>query len=474
MLTNPDIQAFESRGLDPEMAAKLHATFRNGRYLFDYLKGGALLFRKVRTEDKQFWVEPKGERLQFWGLDEVPVLPSRPGEPLVITEGEFDRIAVLQSAGGYALSVPNGGASKRSEGEIKIAEDSQFTYLWENEKIIPEVEQFDRVILCTDGDETGMILRDELALRIGESRCWYVTYPEGCKDANDVLRIHGPGAVRQLLDESKPLRPGHLMKPSDIPPRAMSLTYSTGWAFMDPHMKLERPELVVVTGEPGHGKGQFIRCMAFNLARAHGWRTAFLAQEDPAYRVKRDMKRYALSRTPYANQHEQAMAAEWIDQHFRISVMPEDEPVTLEMVEAEMESAALHHDCQMFVLDPWNEVEHRFNRGESETQYIERALRQLLRKMRRLSLVLVIAAHPTKLSEGEKASLYKISGSANWKNKAQHGLVIRKQSDYTNDVELVVEKSKDWETMGKPGSVWLEFNRDKCDYFISRDDGETS
>jgi twinkle protein len=164
----------------------------------------------------------------------------------------------------------------------------------------------------------------------------------------------------------------------------------------------------------------------------------------------------------------QRKADEWIDAHFRISVMPEDEPVTLEMVEAEMTSAALHHDCQVFVLDPWNEVEHRFNRGENETQYIERALRQLLRSMRRLNLVLVIAAHPTKLSEGEKASLYKISGSANWKNKAQHGLVIRKQSDHTSDVELVVEKSKDWETMGKPGSVWLEFNREKCDYFSTQ------
>lgn len=468
MLTSPDIQAFENRGLDPETATKLGASFRNGRYLFDYMKDGVLLFRKVRTQDKQFWLDPSGKPLQFWGLDEVPLLPSRPEEALVITEGEFDRIAVVQAAGGYALSIPNGGDGTRTTEEITSDEDSRFRYLWQDGKIIPQVEQFNKIILLTDDDETGLILRDELALRIGESRCWYVTYPEGCKDANDVLKGHGAETLRMMLMRSKPIRPGHLVKPSDIPPRATSTIYSTGWSFMDPHLLLERPELVVVTGEPGHGKGQFIRCLAFNLARAHGWRTAFLAQEDPAHRVKRDMRRFALNQTPYANQQDQAVAKEWIDQHFRVSIMPEDEPVTLEMVEAEMESAALHHDCQMFALDPWNEVEHRLNRGENETQYIERALRQLLRKMRRLNLVLVIAAHPTKLNESEKATLYKISGSANWKNKAQHGIVIRKQSDLTNDVEVVVEKSKDWETMGKPGSAWLEFDRDKCDYFPSK------
>jgi hypothetical protein len=37
-------------------------------------------------------------------------------------------------------------------------------------------------------------------------------------------------------------------------------------------------------------------------------------------------------------------------------VPPEDEPITLNMVMHEMEAAALHHDCQVFVIDPWNEV----------------------------------------------------------------------------------------------------------------------
>ena len=472
MLTDPTIEKFQERGLDPEVAAKLGAKFSNGRFLFDYMRGGALQFQKVRTLDKQFYIQPKGQKLQFWGLDEVPVLPSRPAEPLVITEGEFDRIAAVQSAGGYVLSVPNGVAGGRSQGEIIIADDTRFVYLWEDEKLIPEVEQFNKVILLTDGDEPGMILRDELALRIGPTRCWFVTYPPGCKDANEVLRAHGEEGVRALVDGAKPMRPGHLVKPSEIPPKPNVIRYSTGWGDLDKHILIVRPEMMVVTGQPNHGKGQFIRSMCFNMARAHGWKTAFLTPEDSADRVKRDMRRFAWNRNRHPSREEQLANEAWIDNHFRISSPPDDEPITLDMVIGEMESAAIHHDCQAFVLDPWNEVEHDFGKNLREDQYIEKTLRLFLRKTRRYNLLFILAAHPTKLDDDKmKPNLYKISGAAHWKNKCQHGVIIHKPMKTSNLVEVTVEKSKDWEEMGVPGTVTMEFKRDLCDYIFIQDGG---
>lgn len=483
MLTNASEEAFEARGLDIEVAARMGARFDRGAFRFDYTRDGSFLYAKVRTPDKQFRIEPSGRRMQFWNLDALRGFEGRrreQGEFLVVTEGEFDAIAVAQACGGYVVSVPNGVAGKRSEGDIIIAEDNRFSYIWEGEQLIQELDQFDKIVLCVDGDDPGMILRDELALRIGETRCWYVTYPGGCKDANDVLRTYGADALRKLIGEARPMRPGFLVKPSDVPPRSLSQNFSTGFGWtqdrregvLDPHLMLERPELMVVTGEPGHGKGQFIRCMTFHLAEKHGWRTAYLTPEDPAHRVKRDMMRFAkrayfealMGDQPHWNstREQDRQAEEWVDACFRISMPPEDEPITIEMVEREMEAAALHHNCQVFVLDPWNEVEHVMNRGELETQYVERTLRRLLRKMRRLNLVLIIAAHPTKIGDGEKVSLYKISGSSNWKNKCQHGVIVRKLTD--NVAEIEVEKSKDWERMGQPGKIGMRFDRWRCDY----------
>jgi len=474
MLTDPDLEKFSERGLDPEVAAKLRAKFSGGLFSFEYRKNGVLLSRKFRTEDKRFWFKPSGLKLQFWGIDEVPVLPFRPSEPLVITEGEFDRIAVVQSCGGYVLSVPNGGTAKRSENEILISEDTGFAYLWEDEKLIPQVEQFDKVILCTDSDATGVTLRNELSLRIGPTRCWFVTYPDGCKDANDILKKYGESGVRRLIAEARPIRPGHLVRLMEIPPRKQSVTHSTGWACLDQHLMIERPELMVVTGVPNHGKGQFIRCLAFNLARAHGWKTAFFAQEDPAHRIQRDALRFAqqdymqiYSGMPQwdMTREQKEQTEKWVNDHFLVSMWPEEAAVNLSMVEAEMEASVFHNDCQVFVLDPWNEVEHERPKNILETEYIEMSLRGLLRKTRRLNLLLIIAAHPTKLSDDTEPVLYNISGSANWKNKCQHGIIVFREDESSTLTKVTVEKSKDWETMGTPGNVHLDFNRNRCNFF---------
>lgn len=463
---------FAQRSLDIEVASRLGASYdpRRGMYQFRYPG-----FSKIRTQDKNFFIEPKGAKLQLWNIDSLRELSAPVDGPLVITEGEFDAIAVMQACGGYVVSVPNGIAGQRSEGDIIIREDNRFAYLWEAEKLIRELDQFDKIILCTDNDAPGLILRDELALRLGEPRCWHVSYPEGCKDANDVLARFGAAELRRMVDEAKPLRPGYLVRPDDIPPRTSGIAVSTGWPFMDGLMKIERPELLVVTGIPNHGKGQFIRCLAFNLAKTHGWKTAFLTPEDPAHRVRRDMQRFASkdfftgwmsgqpTYTDDFDDEQRQKCADWYNKHFRLSLPPEDEPITIDMVEREMESAALHHDCQAFVLDPWNEVEHDIHH-ETETQYIERTLRRLLRKMRRLNLLLIVAAHPTKLAADQEPKLYNISGTAHWKNKCQHGLIVFKPDKDSDAVKVTVEKSKDWETMGRPGEIDLNFLRGRCDY----------
>jgi twinkle protein len=476
--THPAERAFSARGLDWQLADKLGATYVPGKFLYQYRKAGKLLFTKVRTDDKQFWIEPSGAKLHLWGLDEVSVLPERPREPLVITEGEPDRIACMMAGAKYALSVPNGSSGRRTEGTKSIAEDTGFAYLWgRDERLIPEVEQFDKIILFTDADEKGIILRDELALRIGEHRCWYIPYPENTKfkDANDILKVWGVETLRRALAAAKPMRPGNLLAPDEIPPQQHQKVYETGWSWLDKRMKLVRPELVIVTGIPGHGKGLWTRALCCNLAFRHGLRAALLTPEDPPHRVKRDLYRFALHKFSTPTRYDPDKAKGWVNQHFRISRPREDDSLTIDYVEAEMASAALHHNCQIFVADPWNELAHDFG-TLTETQYVERTLVRLKKAARRYGLILILVAHPRK-TEGEP-DLYAISGSANWKNKADHGVIVHRLENPTvDDVEpeellssvgyVILEKCKDHETMGTPGRVLVKFDEARCDYVVA-------
>ncbi len=61
-----------------------------------------------------------------------------------------------------------------------------------------------RVILATDMDAPGQKLADELARRIGYAKCSRVTWPEGCKDANETFMNLGKTAVLEALANAQP------------------------------------------------------------------------------------------------------------------------------------------------------------------------------------------------------------------------------------------------------------------------------
>lgn len=465
MLQENFTDPFERRGLDPELAAKCGAYFLNGKFYFDYRSRGRVWYRKIRTLDKTFWIEPSGAKKLLWGLETLEDLPCQPDAPLVMTEGEPDRLAALQAWGGYAVSVPNGANGSKTEPGKRVADDEAFGYLWgPDERLIPELAQFQRIILAVDNDAAGMMLRDELALRIGASRCWFMDYPPGCKDLNDVLLRHGAAAVQSVLENARPMRSGRSRKPSEIPDDTFEQTYSTGWTCLDPHLRLIRPELVVVTGIPGHGKGVFTRSLCYNMAEKWGFRTQFWTPEDRASRLKRDMHRFCNR----SNGRSMKYSEEWADAHFRITEFGHDEDPTIDALIEEMETAVFHHNCQQFVLDPWNEVSHDIG-NISETIYIERTLRRLKQTLRALKLILYIVAHPTKIKDGEKVGLYSINGSSNWKNKCDGGIIVNRMADgngVMSDIcEIGVEKRKDQETMGTPGKVFMRYDRDKANYY---------
>ena len=463
-----DLDPLEERSLNIEVAAELGLSFENGKFVMEYHRNGALSYKKFRTVSKDWWIEPKGSELHLWQIDSLRELLEdlgqrglKPSEPLVITEGEMDCCAVKQACQGiYVTSVPNGANGQKSKGDIYPDQDTGFRYLWTKDgKLLPELQQFDKIILAVDNDEKGEVLRDELAVRLGDTRCWFVEYPKGCKDSNDVVRLpDGNSVLAKIISGAKPMRPGYLVSVMDLPPYAQEATYSTGWSFLDKNIQIIRPELFVITGIPGSGKTQFARSLMFHLAEKHGWKIGYLTPEDKPWRLQRDILRFAVR-----NKYQDDAIPAWVRDRTWISMVPDEVMLDMPTVFREMESAALHHDCQGFLWDPWNEVYHDYGRL-SETQYTERTLMQIKRKGRQLNLAVFVVAHPKKRGDGEKADLYSINGSAAWYNKCDHGVILHRPKRDSTHVELEIEKSKDHETTGIPGRKWIEFHKGICDY----------
>jgi twinkle protein len=292
-----------------------------------------------------------------------------------------------------------------------------------------------------------------------------VTYPKDCKDANDVLMAHGVGAVALLMDEARPIVPKKLVKFSDIP-MDNRVSYGVGWAGLEDHMRLRSPELVIFTGAAGSGKSQFALNIGANLARIHGLKGAILQFEDHPERNREDLLTYA---TAWRQEIERPDV--WVDTMFRTIAPAEvtgaDERYTLEWLTNTIREAARVHGCKWVCIDPWNEVEHLWGLNENESAYTNRALAELKSLARLLQITLMIVTHPSKSgavkTEVSEISLYDVAGSAAWKNKADHGVILIRQEG-TNDVYVKVDKVKDHRRMGFPGTVRMRFNPRTASY----------
>jgi len=115
---------------------------------------------------------------------------------------------------------------------------------------------------------------------------------------------------------------------------------------------------------------------------------------------------------------------------------------------------------QALVIDPYNRLESQQG-SRNETQYISEVLDKLTTFAQINDVLVILMAHPTKQPKNkdgivEAPTLYDISGSANFFNKADFGIVVhRNRIDDT--VEVHVQKVK-FRHLGENGTATFKYN----------------
>lgn len=433
---------------------------------FPYKVKGQVYAQKLRSyPDKLF--SQAGSAGTFWLQDQV-----KPGEDLIIVEGELDALALREAGHWSVISAPNGAPTEVSDRAVNPEQDRKFRFVWLGKETLDKAK---RIILAGDGDSPGSALMEEIARRIGKFRCWKIDWPEECKDANDVLKIHGKDYLLDLVQNPIPWPVAGVYDVDHYHDQLMAMFDGGLSRGLDVGLGDDLFELfsvvpghlVVITGEPGSGKSTLWNQVMVNLAKAHDWIFAVYSSEaTPPVHIAMLAQAYA-AKPFFADPGEERMTREefleakkWVKDHF-IFLDTDNNPSYKELLDL-LQVAVMRYGIRGYLVDPANYL--RRDNKEGGPEWVGEMLEEFRKFGISHDCVATVIAHPKKPPEGEAKKPptgYSISGSADWFNRADFGITVYRPADERHRSFVINWKTRfNW--TGKEG---------KCELFY---DGRTT
>jgi twinkle protein len=305
-------------------------------------------------------------------------------------------------------------------------------------------------------------LRDDLAVRLGDVRCKWVKWPDGCGGVEEALDVlHGTEVV-SLVDHAHPMWTDEVCTIDDVPDPLEEQTYKSGLPLLDRHgFRFVRPAFMPVIGPYGSGKSVLLRQLSVNLWRLHGWRTLITSFEEKIKpRYQRDLRRHMIGK-PVERwcDEDVARADAEIRQAFRFLRRKRNTTLDADRFLDRLAYAVEVYGVDVVMLDPVNELDHCVPKGESKTDYMGRFIMRCKQLADDYNLLFIAAAHPPKdgvekrLQKNGLLTLNDGADTAHYGNKADIGWAVWRNLD--GPTLLHVDKIKDHESMGKPTVVEL-------------------
>lgn len=245
-----------------------------------------------------------------------------------------------------------------------------------------------------------------------------------------------------------------------------------GLKNFDEIIRFDRGYLNVVTGIPSHGKSEFIDFVSMLLAKEHKWNIVYFSPENYPIEIhfnKLADKQHNASIYGKGNEFIEE-SIDFIDEHYSFINATEEE-LTLDIILSACLDVHAKKRVDCLIIDPWNEVEQAAKPiGMNDSEFTGICLRKLRKFARKNNICLIIAVHPTKMYKDRDAkiypvpSMYDISGSANWYNKADNGIVIYRNFEESNKTTDVYVKKVKFRNYGMVGHVTFTYDNNSGNY----------
>ena len=390
-----------------------------------------------RKKNQRFF--PSGIRQGWFGLHTIPADAST----IVITEGEFDAMAVHQETGLPAISLPNGASSLPIE-------------------LLPDLERFQKIILWMDDDVAGQQGAEKVAKKVGSGRCVIIRSKsgqmDGPKDANEAL-LKGANFM-QIIQDGDSFPHSNILDFADLKKEiyaellepvklrgVQSITIPTYNSILKGHRK---GELTVLTGGTGTGKTTLLSQLSLDFCK-QGVRTLWGSFEIKNTRLAK------LMLSQFANKNLESSISEFEKYASAFSELPllflrfQGSSLVDEVVDA-MDYAVYANDVEHVVLDNLQFMLSGQARGFDKFDHQEHAIEVFRRFATQRNVHITLVIHPRKEAEGSLLGVGSVFGSAKATQEADNVLILQ---DTAIGRVLEIKKNR---FDGQLGSIYLRFD----------------
>ena len=442
-LSEQNIEYFKTRGISKETLVKNKVTTdKSGNIQFNYYLDGELIFikyklpRKPKKGERKAWRE-KDTRPILYGMDDCD-----PSLPLIIIEGEPDKLVLDECGVKNCVSIPSG------------TED----YSWIDE-CWEWLERFDEIIVWSDNDPAGKGFQQEVIARLDDWKLRVVKTEY--KDANELLfkvtkdtnEDNAKRVIRKLIEEATAIKKDHITNLADIKRKdyRQQIAIPTGYQGLDRMLGgMYGGQLVVWTGFNGSGKSTILSNILLN-GMENGFRCFVYSGELP----KEDFKEWvdlqcsgpqyiSRYRCPVKNQDlpkPNEKYYDFLDDYYneKLYLYDTDDFATDDKIISAMEYMAKREGIKVFALDNLLTMNIQGTGDVNEKQ--GKLIIRLKSFARTFNAVVHLVAHPRKPAQGQhRVEKYSISGTANISDLADRVMGFHR----LNQEELQTEQYMGW------------------------------
>lgn len=452
-------------------------------FYFNYWRDGQLVNFKARSiADKKFFQHQDAEKILF-NIDSA-----KGKTKAILVEGEMSVFACIEAGleNEYALLSLENGANK--EGNL----DGKLTGLRNCYEQLAKIESW---IIALDNDQAGVYTANEVIKYLGADKCKIITYPDGCKDPDDIINRNKRGEYTGAQNNA--ILVGMMAAAVDYPVKgiieldenvkALLMSYKTHGRppaikipMLDNNFSFKRGDLTILTGYANMGKSTWAMTLLYLTLMEYQWKWAIFAGEqhpqdryfeDLAHMILKkpimDKDRFGKPIEGCATPEEYEAALEFISNHVYLIYPERGQKPTFEWIKEKAAHLKKKYGINGVILDTFNKMKHDFA-NQRDDVYLDDWLDMCIEDALDYDayLLLMHPSKPQKTRGGNivRMNMYDIHGGAMTANKVDNIIIYHRESRFGEDsspsteADIIFEKIRDQKTVGKIGSFRVTYD----------------